>query len=86
MFLFIICFSRMSGGGQAGAAAAADVCWWGWIQGFHFEAKMDACAHFFLLPLHVAFSRSLYNADDHQLPVPWQRKEQYASNLQRGHA
>lgn len=22
----------------------------GWLQGFHFEAKMDACAHFFLMP------------------------------------
>lgn len=23
----------------------------GCFQGFHFEAKMDACAHFFLMPL-----------------------------------
>lgn len=23
---------------------------WGGVQGFHFEAKMDACAHFFSLP------------------------------------
>lgn len=26
-------------------------CWRGCFQGFHFEAKMDACAHFLLMPL-----------------------------------
>lgn len=37
--------------GPSAEVSEAALCWGGCFQGFHFEAKMDACAHFFLLPL-----------------------------------
>lgn len=33
-----------------GVGGVGGVRGWGGVQGFHFEAKMDACAHFFSLP------------------------------------
>ncbi len=37
--------------GPSADVSGAALCWRGCFQGFHFEAKMDACAHFFLMPL-----------------------------------
>ena len=36
--------------GPSADVSGAALCWRGCFQGFHFEAKMDACAHFFLMP------------------------------------